>query len=147
MALDMAAQSKPESKTELRKFGLMFGLILVLLFGLLIPLVRHGIGPGMSFAAWPVWPWLTGAVVGAWALLHPRSLTLLHGPWMKFAQVAQWVNTRIIMLLMFYCMILPIGLLLKLFGKDSLNLKFDAKLDSYRIRQTAQEKDHMEKPY
>ena len=128
----------------------MFGSIFSLVFGLIIPLLRHGSSLGMPFSGsghWAVWPWLAGLAVIAWALLHPASLVLLEKPWMKFAQAAQWINTRIIMLLLFYVMILPIGLLLRLFGKDTMHRKFDSKTNTYRIRHEVQDKSHMEKPF
>lgn len=130
-------------KQELRKFGLMFALVLAVLFGLLIPLIRHG----MVISNWPAWPWFGAIVIAAWAMLHPGSVRLLHTPWMKFATIAQWVNTRIIMLLLFYLVILPIGLLLRLFGKDSMQRRFKDSASTYRVPAESHGKDHMEKPY
>ena len=138
------------SRGELKKFGLIFGSFFGLVFGLAIPLLRHGSALGIPFSEsgnWPVWPWLICAGVISWAFLNPRSLTLLHRPWMKFARLAQWVNTRLIMLLLFYCMILPIGVIRRMLGKDSMRRKFDDGVKSYRIEQAPQDKEHMEKPY
>lgn len=137
-------------RKALRKFGLLFGSLTVLIFGITIPLLRYGNAIGSPLSEvnhWPAWPWMVLAVSGLWALLHPQSLTLLHRPWMKFAGYTQWLNTRIIILLMFYLMILPIGLILRLLGKDSLHRNFDPKLASYRLKQAPRDKNHMEKPY
>ena len=134
----------------LSQFGLKFGTVFSLVFGLLIPLIRHGRALGMPFSEtgmWTAWPWITGLVIIAFALLYPAALRYLEKAWMKFAHVAQWVNTRIIMLLLFYVIILPIGLLLRLFGKDSMQRHFDKKADSYRVKHEAQDKSHMEKPF
>lgn len=140
--------TKPTS-AELRSFGLMFGTVLVALFGVLVPLIRHGSALGLPFVSglWPAWPWVAGAAVVAWALLHPASLVWLYRPWMRFAQVAGWVNTRLIMLLLFYVIILPIGLVLRLFGKDPMLRRWDDSARSYRVEADARDKDHMEKPY
>jgi hypothetical protein len=146
----MITPDSQERRAELRKFGLMFGTIFSLVFGLIIPLLKHGSSLGLPFAAtghWQAWPWIASLVIIAWALLHPASLYLLEKPWMKFAHVAQWVNTRIIMLFLFYVIILPIGLLLRLFGKDNMHRKFDSKTTSYRIKPEAQDRSHMEKPF
>ena len=129
---------------ELRQFGLMFALILAVLFGLLIPLIRYGVS---QWSAWPLWPWITSLIIVAWSLLHAASLRLLYRPWMKFAAVAQWVNTRIIMLLLFYLVMLPIGLLLRLFGKDSMQRHFDPDADSYRVISEKRPPSHLEKPF
>lgn len=139
----------PSSPSELRKFGLLFGAILAVLFGFLVPLFRHGSALGMPFTSgnWPAWPWLAGSLVAAWALLHPASLTLLYRPWMRFASIAQWVNTRIIMVVLFYAIILPIGLLLRLFGKDPMRREMQQEASSYRVTAEARDSDHLEKPY
>jgi hypothetical protein len=133
---------KPEID-ELRKFGFMFAVVLAVLFGFLIPLIRYG----TMISLWPLWPWAIALLMVSWALIHPKSLWIAHTPWMKFAGVAQWVNTRIIMFLIFYLLILPIGLVLRLFGKDAMQRRFDDNARSYRIEADDQDKTHMEKPY
>jgi hypothetical protein len=139
----MNETAKTPGPGEMRTFGLMFGTVLATLFGILIPLFRHG----LEFPLWPLWPWLAAMVPALWALAHPASLRLLYVPWMKFAAVAQWVNTRIIMLLLFYLVILPIGLLLRLFGKDAMRRRFQETAASYRVEAEQHDREHMEKPY
>jgi len=146
--MDTRQQPRP-SPPQLRSFGLLFGAIMAGLFGFIIPLIRHGSALGIPFVSgnWPAWPWMAGAFVGTWAVVHPASLILLHRPWMRFASVAQWINTRIIMVLLFYVIILPIGLLLRLFGKDPMRRKLHPGAPSYRVSAEARESDHFEKPY
>jgi hypothetical protein len=139
----MEIETKKSETPDLRKFGLMFAIVLAVLFGALIPLIRHG----FEITLWPMWPWAVALVMVSWSLIHPGSLGLVHSPWMKFASIAQWVNTRIIMLLLFYLLILPIGLLLRLFGKDSMHRRFDRGADSYRVKAETQDNKHMENPY
>ncbi|MFT5140717.1 MAG: hypothetical protein ACI9H8_002086 [Lysobacterales bacterium] len=140
----MSSFNANPSITDLKKFGLLFAVMLCFLFGLLIPVIRHGI---YELSLWPLWPWFAAGLISLCAFLHPASLKLLYQLWMKFAEVAQWVNTRIIMLIMFYLLILPIGLLLKLFGKDSMQRRFEEDTQSYRVPSESCKKDHMEKPY
>jgi hypothetical protein len=130
-------------RAELKKFGITFAMVLAILFGLIIPLIRYGLNIG----AWPLWPWMISLSVLLLALTVPAYLKHLHGPWMKFAVVAQWINTRIIMLLLFYVIIFPIGLILRLFGKDSMKRKFETRTASYRIDSDRHEKTQMEKPF
>ncbi len=139
----MANTHRKMDTKELRMFGITFALVLASLFGVLLPLVRYG----SVFESWPLWPWISSAAIAACALIHPAALKFLHTPWMKFASVAQWVNTRIIMFLMFFLLIFPIGLVLRLLGKDAMNRKFDRELQSYRVKAERQDKNHMEKPY
>jgi hypothetical protein len=136
-------------KAGLRQFGLMFAAVLAAVFGLLIPLIRFGMA-GLPLLAGnhnPAWPWWAAAVIAAFAVVIPGSLVWLYKPWMKFADVAQWVNSRLILLLLFYVIILPMGLLRRLLGKDSMQRKFDAKASSYRTLLGAVDHNDMEKPF
>ena len=133
---------------ELRKFGLLFGVFFILVIGIIIPIIRNGLdalfsAPGLL----PRWPWITGGLVMMWGLVHPASLYLLHRPWMKFADIAGWINTRIIMVVLFYLLILPIGLIMRLFGYDPMRRKIDRQLESYRNVRKSRDRDHMRHPY
>lgn len=82
-------------------------------------------------AFWPLWPvpmpnlyWLAGA--GLWlaaALLYPKMLTPLYKVWMVFGHMLGWINARIILALVFFVVVMPIGLVMRLFGKDFLGMR------------------------
>lgn len=138
---------KPEV-SELRSFGLLFGVFFILVLGIVIPMLRQEFSALFSsLSLWPRWPWAVGGTVIAWAFIHPASLHLLQRPWMVFADVAGWINTRIIMFLLFYFLILPIGFIMRLFGYDPMQRKIDKQLESYRNVRKAQDRDHMRHPY
>jgi integral membrane sensor domain MASE1 len=137
-------------KPELRKFGFLFSIILVILFGLIIPLIRFGIPEGLPIvtgSSGPMWPWWAAAVISSLAAIFPASLIWLYKPWMKFAGVAQWINTRLILLILFYLVILPIGLLRRILGKDSMQRKMDKNASTYRTILGEADLNDMEKPY
>jgi len=134
--------------SELRSFGLLFGVFFILVLGIVIPMLRQEFSALFSnLSVWPRWPWAVGGIVMAWAVVHPASLHLLQRPWMVFADVAGWINTRIIMFLLFYFLILPIGFIMRLFGYDPMQRKIDKQLESYRNVRKAQDRDHMRHPY
>ena len=138
---------KPEI-SELRSFGLLFGVFFILVLGIVIPMLRQEFSALFSgLGLWPRWPWAVGGSVMVWAVIHPASLHLLQRPWMVFADVAGWLNTRIIMFLLFYFLILPIGFIMRLFGYDPMQRKIDKQLESYRNVREAQDRDHMRHPY
>ena len=134
-----------ESKTvisapELRQFGLLFGAILVLLFGLLLPFLI-----GYSF---PLWPWVVAPIFAALALLAPTALTPFYRGWMRFGLIAAFINTRIIMFVLYYALFVPTGLVMKLFGRDALARTTGGKnTDSYRVASAVRPNDHFERPY
>ena len=47
---------------------------------------------------------------------------------MKFGNVMNWINTRLILGVMFYGIFLPIGLCMRLFGKDPMQRTLDKTL-------------------
>ena len=57
------------------------------------------------------------------AFLAPLALKPVYIAWMRFAYVLGWVNTRLILAIMFYLIFTPIGLALKLLRKDLLERK------------------------
>jgi hypothetical protein len=149
MASMITTEHPIPDKDGLRRFGLLFAGILALLFGLIIPCIRFGMEglPLLVNNRNPHWPWWAAAVIAALALALPASLKWLYRPWMKFADVAQWVNSRLILFVLYYFIILPIGLLRRLLGKDSMQRKFDRRLASYRTVLGAADHNDMEKPY
>ena len=87
------------------------------------------------------------AVFWILALVLPESLRKVNQVWIKVGNVLGWINTRIILGIMFYLLIFPIGLLLKVFGKDAMNRKLDANSDSYRRISKQRDRKHLEKPF
>jgi len=65
------------------------------------------------------------------AVILPRALAPIEWAWMKLARYLGIVMTHVLLTLTFYLMITPIGLLLRLFRKDTLELKFDRNAESY----------------
>ncbi len=65
------------------------------------------------------------------ALLGPAVLRPVEKGWMMLAEGLNWVMTRVILTVAFLLVILPIGLLLRVMGKDLLDRKIQPDLDSY----------------
>jgi len=122
-----------------RKFGLTTGAIIIVLFGLLIPWLFN-----LNFVKWP---WILGGVLILWGLLAPTTLKPVYVGWMKFGNVMNWINTRIILGILFYGIFLPIGVVMRLFGKDSMHRKLDRQLSSYRVTSHNDDKSNVERPY
>jgi len=122
-----------------RKFGLVTGAIFAGLFGLLLPWIF-----GFNF---PLWPWILFGILGGLALLIPMALGPIYIVWMKFGYVMNWINTRLILGILFYGMFVPVGLVLKLLGKVPIAKKFDNKLTTYRKECQQTTKENMENPF
>ena len=111
------------SDRELRKFGLMVGGVFAVL-GLLF-LWRHK-------AHYPYFLW-PGAVLVLFGAILPRTLKWIYIAWMSVAFVLGFVMAHVILTLLFFLVITPIGLVARVVGKDFLSLKLDRAAKSYWI--------------
>jgi hypothetical protein len=125
---------------ELRKFGLMTGAIFIALFAFFFPWV-------FDMTSMPMWPWILAGLLWLPALFMPSVLRPVYTTWMRIGHVLGWVNTRIILGVLFYVMILPMGLIMRLFGKDPMTRKRDETVSSYRIKSISEAKERLEKPF
>ena len=77
------------------------------------------------------------------AILLPRSLRPAYRVWMALGHVLGWVNTRIILSVMFYILFMPVGLVMRLLGKDPMLRKFERNIDTYRVIRQPRPSSHM----
>jgi hypothetical protein len=130
---------KTNRNSEMRKFGFTMGTIIVILFGLLLPwLFEHD---------YPLWPWIAAGVFWLAAATAPASLAPVHSTWLQIGHALGWINSRIILGLMFYTVFFFVAVLMKLLGKDPMSRKIDKTLDSYRMQSEERASDHLEKPF
>ena len=91
-----------------------------------------------------VWPYYDGGAPNFWAagtgslflmtaLLRPVLLAPLNRLWTRFGLLLNKVTSPIILGLLFFGVMLPISLLMRLFGKRPLQLSYDQKTSSYWI--------------
>jgi hypothetical protein len=112
------------SKADLRKFGVGLAVLLpVLFFGLL---------PWLFGFERPVWPWVVGGGVLLVALAIPLALRPVYRFLMWVAVPLGRVNSLVLLSLVYFIMVVPMGLLMKLFGKDPIPKKFDPSAPTYR---------------
>jgi hypothetical protein len=138
-----ATTPAPLDAKALRKFGLTVGLVLVGLFGLALPLWKRRAVP----ATLPIWPWPPGGLLCLLALVAPTSLRGFHALWMRAGGLLGWVNTRLILTALFLAVFTPIGLVMRLFGRDPMGRKLDRKAKSFRIESQPVERKSMEAPF
>lgn len=96
-----------------REFGLIVGGMFVLLGGWWIYRSKFGTA---SHIVLPI-----GALLIICGLLWPRALVLPSRAWMLFGEGLSFVTTRIILALVFFLIVTPIGVLKRLSGWDPLS--------------------------
>ncbi len=82
-----------------------------------------------------LWPWLGGIslLFGALGLVLPSLLAPLNKLWFLFGLLLHKVMTPLIMGILFYGLITPVGLLMRLAGKDPMRLNSEAEATTYWI--------------
>jgi len=128
---DFSRSEEIEGSSD-RGFGLTVGGIL-----LAIALVRIGLGwwsSGLVVLGWFDWCLVViGLFLVVLGLIAPSSLSLLNRGWTKLGLLLFKVVNPIVLGVIFGLTIIPIGLLLRAFGKDLLRMKFDPEAKSYWI--------------
>ena len=115
------------NKSSNRSFGLVF-FIVFLLIGI-YPLLKEG-----DLRLWSIAISLIFLILG---ILDSRFLSPLNKLWFKFGILLGKIISPIIMAIIFFLVVTPTGIIMRLLGKDLLNLKFN-KHKSYWI-----EKDNL----
>lgn len=121
----MAGKKTDITDKQLRSFGLTVGGAFIVLGGLLL-------WWGHSNAAEILGT--LGVLLSSLGPLWPKILYYPYRGWMCFAFALAWFNTRLILSLVFYLLITPVGLLLRLLGKRPLDLRWEPDRESYWIR-------------
>jgi hypothetical protein len=119
---------------RLRSFGLIVGGIFALIG--FWPSVRHGHPPRL-------WCLILGGMLISLAIVWPTSLRLVHRFWMMVGDVLGWINTRILLSVLFYCIFTPIGLLMRLRGKDPMRRTISSEVETYRVVRQSRPALHM----
>lgn len=119
---------------QLRVFGLLVGGI----FGILglWPLIFRSEAPrvwGLALAGLLIIP----------GLAFPRILAPVYRFWMALGHVLGWVNTRLILGVIFFGLITPMSLTMRLFGKDSMRRNFERTAETYRVTRSSRPGFHM----
>lgn len=123
----------------LRDFGLMTGGLFAGIFGVLLP---------WKFGwQWPIWPWLLLVVLGGMGLLAPQRLEPVYRLWMRLGLGIGAVVSRIILGIVFFCVVTPLGLLMRATGKDPMRRQFDPAAASYRELVSADKSGSIDKPF
>jgi hypothetical protein len=110
------------TRKALRKFGLVFTVITVLVA--LVSLWRGRESLVMPFFA------VSGAFFVI-SLVYPVLLGPLYRGMLKLSGYMGWVNTRVLLIIVYYLVFTPVALVFKLIGKDPLERKLDREAPTY----------------
>ena len=108
---------------KLREFGILMGFIFPIVIGWILPIIF-----GHGFRVWTLWIGITFFLIG---ILNPELLFYPYKIWIKIGIAMGFINSRIILFLIFILVLQPIAFFMKFIGYDPLRTKKDTK-KSYR---------------
>ena len=123
----------------MREFAFVTGVIVAVLFGVFFPWLLE--------ARFPLWPWIAAGVLGGWGLVAPLSLQPIYRGWMKLGLFISKVTTPLILGIVFYGMILPMGLIMRMVRRDPMLRRFDDAAESYRVECDKAPRTNVERPF
>ena len=103
------------TKKQLREFGFLIGFGFPILIGWIIPAIS-----GHLFKTWTLWIAFPSLMIG---ILKPGLLFYPYKAGMLLGLALGWFNNRIILGLVFFLVLQPISLIMKLVGYDPLKIK------------------------
>lgn len=125
--------SQAEHK-ELRAFGLLVGAVFAAI----------GLWPTVVHAELPrIWALVVGGGLMGLGLAVPMALRPIHWVWMKVGHVLGFINTRILLGVIFYGVVTPMGLVRRVLGKDTLQKAFASEAETYRVTKSPRPASHV----
>ena len=108
-----------------KSFGIVFFIVFLLIA--IYPLINND--------ELRIWSLVVSIIFLILGLINSKVLTPLNKLWFKFGLLLGKVVSPLIMGIIFFLVVTPIGLIMRIIGKDLLNLKFNNK-KSYWIEKT-----------
>jgi hypothetical protein len=113
-----------------KKDLLVFGLTLPLIFAIIGTLVRTKLGAAQA----SIVVWGAGGVVSAlYALVPPLRRPIYRG-WMYAVFPIGWTVSHILLAFLFYVVVTPVGLVMRVAGRDPMTRRFDRGAASYWVK-------------
>jgi hypothetical protein len=109
-----------------RGFGLVFAVVFALI----------GLWPLISSGGVRLWSLAVAAGFLIAALVLPTVLGPLNRLWLRFGLLLHRIVNPIVLGIMFFLVITPMGVVMRLFGKDLLKLRYDRSAASYWVSRT-----------
>ena len=108
-----------------KSFGIVFFIVFLLIA--IYPLINNG--------ELRIWSLIIAIIFLILGLINSKVLTPLNKLWIKFGLLLGKVISPLIMGIIFFLVVTPTALIMRIIGKDLLNLKFNNK-KSYWIEKT-----------
>jgi hypothetical protein len=120
---DTGSHAAPVTIGSERSFGIVFAVLFTII----------GLWPLKDGGDVRLWALALAVAFVTAALLAPRMLKPLNFVWFKFGMLLHHIVTPVVMGLLFFVTVTPVGLLMRATGKDPMRMKRDPATRSYWI--------------
>ena len=110
-----------KKKDTNRSFGILFFIVFSII----------SIWPILSGGELRLWSFIVAIIFLIMGITKSRFLTPFNIAWIKFGELLGVIISPLIMGLVYFLVVLPIGILMRAFGKDLLSLKFNKNIKTY----------------
>jgi len=129
-----STNQRQASRKQLRSFGFILagGFLVIGLW----PIVFRHQDPRL-------WALVVSAVFALGGLLVPAALAHPFRIWMALGAGLGWVNSKILLTIVFYGLVTPTRLLMTAAGRDAMQRRFDRTRSTYRVSRKPRPISHM----
>ena len=113
-----------KSQSSNRSFGLLFFIVFIVV----------GLWPVIKGETANIYLILISLFFLIFGLINSNILSPFNKAWIKLGEILGLIIAPIIMALVYFIILTPISLIVRMFGKDLLGLKFLKKQDTYWIK-------------
>ena len=110
-------------KSSNRSFGILFFFVFLVI----------GLWPLLHSESIRIWSIILSLIFLVLGVFNSKILSPLNKYWIKLGELLGRVVAPVVMFLIFFLFVTPIGIFMRLLGKDLVNLKYNKKIKSYWI--------------
>lgn len=130
----VSTRGELEDLNLLRRFGQLVGAVF-LVIGCWPAVMR-----GVEVRGWALWAGGTLCLLGT---LAPRTLAYPYLFWVGAGHALAWINTRVILAIIFFGVITPGGVIRRLWATPTVSKSFAPTMDTYRVVRLPRDRTHM----
>ena len=111
-------------KSSEKSFGILFGVVFIII----------SVWPLFYSNSLRVWSLILAIIFFLITFLKPLLLKPFNNAWIKLGELLGRIIAPIVMAIVYFLILTPLSLLVRLFGKDLIGMKFSNDIKSYWIK-------------
>ena len=133
-------ENEVNSTSEDARFGYLVGAVC-------LTLAVYQVGHRGEVAMGALVLGVVGLVLVVLARVWPRALLRPNAVWTRIARILGWINTRLLLTVVFFFMLVPLALIWRLIGRDPLQARRTASSGWHSVPLRYRNRDHLERMF